>query len=266
MVNKFIIDCISIKLSICYIIIDSHQSSLKAVIKRSWGHKIYLTFPPSTPAQAVSKECSVLKKLEYFGVPNVPKCIASCYDSEADHTTMIMQPLFIGSKPTDTNPDTSSIKGMTSSSSRITATRKLATTIVQLLGEAHIFTTGLSDHSPSSLFSSQPVKISVSSKSSSDIVIDKSNDPEIQILVNSDSGDILVIDFSESKELVVGNNGLFSEKDLQLADAFLRSAVSLVPKDCITEWQGVIQSYLNNGGSKENKIHPQLKELFHKYT
>jgi len=239
-------------------------------VKQSWGHKIYLTFPPTTPAQAVSKECTTLQKLEYFGVSNVPKCIASCYDRGSDQTTMIMQPLFIGSSPIDTNPDTASIKGISSTFrvARSTATKKLATTVIQLLNQAHIVTTGFSDHSTSSLFSSQPT--TTTSTSSGMVSSEYANDPEIQLLVNSDTGDILMIDFSESKELLLlidkkQNGQLFSEKDLQLADRFLRSALALVPEDCMMEWRQVILTYLDND-DRNMPIHPQIKELLQKYS
>lgn len=205
----------------------------------------------------------MLRRLEKYGVSNIPRCVASCYDSRADQTTIIMQPLFIGATSADTNPDKASIKTIKSLDARIAATRKLAVTTVQLLGRARVVTTGLSDHQPSSLFSSQPINAVKSASSDYESLKDESFEgPEIQFLVNSDTGDILVIDFTESEELTLGPNGLFSDKSLQLADAFVHSAASLVPEDCVTEWREVIQSSVVG----DDRIQSQLKNILLKYA
>lgn len=221
----------------------------------------------------------MLKHLEEFDVENVPRCIASCYDKQADQQIILMQPLFVGSSATDVDPDTASIASMTTHSARAVATQKLATTVVQMLGRAHVVTTGRSDHSPSAIFAREPTTTTKTRTSSSTANTPSSStesvhnsyyfksedDPEVQLLVNSDTGDILVIDFTESTELQLGDHDLFSKQDLELANAFVRSAASLVPEDCISEWRQVVRSALEQDTEVKN-IHPQLREILITYA
>jgi hypothetical protein len=84
------------------------------------------------------------------------------------------------------------------------------------------------------------------------------------MLVNSDTGDILLIDFTESHELRDGSNGSYgssaqgggySTQDLQLADTFMRVAAAAVPADCLEETKTAVREAVERIGGT---IHPQL--------
>jgi hypothetical protein len=80
--------------------------------------------------------------------------------------------------------------------------------------------------------------------------------------VNSATGDILLIDFTESRELLQ-TEGKYSLPDLTLADTFLRVAASAVPADCAEERKTAIREVVARieAEGDTGTIHPQLRAL-----
>jgi hypothetical protein len=230
-------------------IINVDAITTAAVMKRSKGHRIYWTWPPSSPATVVAKECAVLKQLEKAGVENVVRCVSTCYDKDEDSTTLLLQPLFVGSNADDVDPDKASFNDM-SQAARATATRKLLTTTTEMIANAHIVPTGQSDHDNSN-------SISISGKDNKNLL-----PLEIQLLVNSKTGDILLIDFTETAMLQPREDGSYSAADLSIAESFLRAAMAIVPADTQQVARDTIRSTVARiESAKARPLQPQLRTL-----
>jgi hypothetical protein len=82
-------------------------------------------------------------------------------------------------------------------------------------------------------------------------------------LVNSDTGDILLIDFTEAATLQPRKDGSYSAADLSMAEAFLRAAFAIVPADTS---QDVARDTIRNTvarieSTNGKPIQPQLRSL-----
>lgn len=159
-------------------------------IKQSWPRRVYLS-SWRTSSGVVAHECSVLRATRL--VPGVERCLASSYDPLADQTTLVLSPLFVGATNEDANPDTSSLASIRDPSLRDRSTRRYLTTVVSLLLDAKVAS------------------------------------PDVQLLVNSSSGEFLVIDFTEARQLGAPVRGRLSKEDLSLVRRFLHSALARVP-------------------------------------
>jgi hypothetical protein len=174
---------------------SNSKDSENVVVKRSWPRRVYLS-TLRTSASIVSRECQIMQHLEEAHIDNIARCARSCYDPWSDQSTSIMYPLFTSSSSKDTNPDTASFASIQSINNKQMTIDKYLNTIGHILLDGHV------------------------------VIAD------IQVLVNSETGDFLLIDFTEARIIHPNSDtNRYTSQDVVDAKQFLRRAIELVPAE-----------------------------------
>ena len=194
----------------------------------------------SSRSQAsVVHECDVLRRLALLHVDNIETCLCcSTYrenlhgsSSSSSRQVIVMQPFFTtGSSTSDDNNVVSTLAAVRSKQSQLIATESLLRTTVQMI-QAGV---ALSD---------------------------------VQVLVNPDSGSLILIDLTESKEI---NQQHPSYNDLALVRSFISEAMSLVPEELAPSARQllareVLQVLASSDGSQQVGMPAELRDLLREY-
>jgi hypothetical protein len=155
------------------------------VMKESFPNRWYVRrFPPTSSADLVLKECDVIRRLNDANVENIEKCIDSCSTEEGSSRILLAPKFVVPSKGGSSDPDDTRqvVRSIRDTKVRTEILEKMTRTVVEMLAAG---------------FASS----------------------DIQLLVNAESGEVLFIDFTETRPLTVPPN-------LDAVEQFLRDLLS----------------------------------------
>lgn len=197
----------------------------------------------SSRSQAsVVHECDVLRRLARLHIDNIETCLccstyrenlhdSSSSSSSTSRQVIVLQPFFTtGSSTADDNNVVSTLATVRSKQLQLIATESLLSTTVQMIRAG----VALSD---------------------------------VQVLVNPDSGSLILIDLTESKEI---NQQHPSYNDLALVRSFISEAMSLVPEELAPSARQllareVLQVLASSDDSQQVGMSAELRDLLREY-
>eukprot|EP00536_Pseudo-nitzschia_multiseries_P016362 jgi/Psemu1/221084/e_gw1.1087.13.1 len=155
----------------------------------------------SRSTDSVRNECDVLRVLERRGVTGVERCLgATDYRYDPDRVVIVMQPLVVDDNDNTGNGSiTASLDDLSLEMARVAA-RKLGTTAAQMIA-AGVVTT------------------------------------DVQPLISKTTGDVLLIDLTEARVIVVptGEGASIADGDRLLTNAFFTEIQGLIPESLLDD-------------------------------
>jgi len=167
---------------------DSDSEVVVKVVKESFANRWYIRrFPPTSSADLVLKECQVIHRLNEAKVENIERCVDSCTE-EGGRSRILLEPKF-SSKGGSSDPDDTRqvVRSIRNAKIRTSIIEKMTRTVIEIIESGFVST-------------------------------------DIQLLVDAESGDVLFIDFTETKPLTVPPN-------LDAVELFLRDLLSYINED-----------------------------------